>query len=190
MDLISAFKSELFRPLATIIAPGTIAITPWIFIFLNQNSFIVLYIEDYSIASAFIFIILVTVAGFILENVGARIESTWDKLLASSNSNHENEWNQYLQLKVKDEIVGQRYLRTIVTRMKFELAISPALISCLVGILALNINLKLWRCETMIIVAAVFSFVSLYMLYEAYSSAKTCARTRDQILKSAASKPI
>ncbi|MCC6756690.1 MAG: hypothetical protein IT474_01840 [Arenimonas sp.] len=187
MDLISAFKSELFRPLATIIAPGTIAITPWIFTFLSQHSFIVPYIKEYSLASAFIFTILVTAVGFILENIGARIESAWDKLLTPSNSNDEEPWNKYLQLRIKDEIVGQRYLRTIVTRMKFELAISPALIFCLLGLFALNGNLKLWGYEAMFIAAMLFISVSLYMLYESYSSARTCARTRDQILKSVAS---
>lgn len=37
MDLISAFKSELFRPLSTIIVSGTFALGPWLLLTLIKS---------------------------------------------------------------------------------------------------------------------------------------------------------
>ena len=187
MDLISAFKSELFRPLATVIAPGTVAVTPWALTFLAHNHAVVTYAEKYVGASAFFFIVLTTIAGFLLENIGARIEKLWDSILSKSKDNHNELWNEYLRLKTKDEIVGQRYLRTIVTRMKFELAIAPALFVCVAGLFALNIERQYWTVGGLLAVVFPLIAIAVYLLFESFTSAKTCARARDQVIKACVS---
>jgi hypothetical protein len=122
MGSISAFKSELFRPLTTIIVPGSFAVGPWWLVAMAKDVDVANFTTEFPSAFVFVFFMLVTAAGFVLENVGARIEAFCDGCLKSKNQDHEDRWNEYLQLEIKDEIVGQRYLQTIVTRMKFESA--------------------------------------------------------------------
>src|ERR1700733_7814336 len=71
-------------------------------------------------------------AGLLVEDIGSRIESRFlDKRLGTQPgfSTHSDEWNQYLRLVFKAEPVGQRYLRAILLRFKFELGTAIALFS-------------------------------------------------------------
>ncbi len=77
-------------------------------------------------------------AGLLVEDIGSRIESRFlDKRLGAQPafSTHSEEWNQYLRLVFKTEPVGQRYLRAILLRFKFELGASIALLSSSIGLL-------------------------------------------------------
>jgi len=126
MDFISAFKSELFRPLVTLLIPGVIAGGPY-FVLVGQ---LVPPLRAFgsrhpSVATAIV-IATITAIGLVLENWGSRVETFWDDCLARKDATHKSTWDRYLQLRLKDEIIGQRYLRTFLVRMKFELAMVPA----------------------------------------------------------------
>src|SRR5205814_9122240 len=114
--------------------------------------------------SAFITIIVVSifVVGLVLEDIGARIEFIWDCWLdhwaATLRSSwgkepkkryhtahaHLCDWDKYLQLDVRDEIIGERYLLTIVMRMKFELAMLPSLVLATLGLVWLQVIDGFW----------------------------------------------
>src|SRR5207245_3973826 len=89
-------------------------------------------------------VITVIAIGLILENLGGRIEAVWDKFINRNNNGHKDKLEAYLRLKVESEFVGQRYLRTVLVRMKFELAMLPALVSFAFGLIWLQSLYTLW----------------------------------------------
>ena len=69
--------------------------------------------------------------GLLMEDIGSRMESRWfDKHLTGKSgfSRHHEEWGRYLRLTFSTEPVGQRYLRTILLRFKFEVGTAVALL--------------------------------------------------------------
>ncbi len=184
MELTSAFKSEIFRPLATVISPGATSIGPYVFIVGYYVPRVRVFWEQHPSAFTAAIVVCVISSGLILENVGARIESKlWDARLSKTNERHTEEWNEYLQQKVNPEIVGQRYLQTIVMRLKFELAMGPALLVMLVGMIWLNHLYEFWPCSGLLAFAGFTVVLSGYLLYESYCSCQVLAKTRRQIVK-------
>jgi hypothetical protein len=184
MDLISAFKSELFRPLATILVPGTIAFSPFLVVAVHYNPELPAFWNRHGAAFAALFVMAVTSVGFVLENVGTRIEKGWDAHLSSIEPRHMRDWLRYLQLDLRDEVVGQRYLRGVVTRMKFELACAPALLIGSLGLVWANALLNRWRWGGVLLLVSFAVLTSAFLLYESHSSAKVAASTRRLILTS------
>jgi hypothetical protein len=178
MDLISGFKSELFRPLCTIVVPGSIAIGPWILAALLSSPASYDFLDAHDVTAAFIFTVLITAAGLLLENVGARIELSWDRRIQCVDGSHNAKWHDYLQLATRDEIVGQRYLRTIVTRMKFELALAPALVLGFSGLVYLNSVTIQWPWPSLFHWGMIVTALAAYLVWESYESAKVAAKTR------------
>lgn len=114
--------------------------------------------------------------GLILENWGSRLETLWDRCL-SKNGDHRQTWDAYLSLKLKDEIVGQRYLRTVLLRMKFELAMVPGLACGMAGFLWLNRVQRFWPFRERWLWIGGFIFV-VYFAWESFDSAKLMGATR------------
>lgn len=188
MDLISAFKSELFRPLTTIVVPGSFVAAPWWLVAMARHSDLADLVFDNPNAFVVIFLVIATAIGFLLENIGARIEGCWDRKLNDGENRHIEKWNGYLQLETKDEIVGQRYLQTIVTRMKFELAFAPALILASLGMLEFNRIMPTWDWTSFLCWFVFAMGLSAYLLYESFTSADTAAKARDQVIAGVAAK--
>ena len=129
-------------------------------------------------AFAALYLVVVLSVGLVLEDIGARIEQHWDKKINAKGS-----WVSYLKLELRDELVGQRYLRTVLTRLKFELAFAPALISFAIGIIWLQCLYDLWTGRAFVISLTFILILSLYSLYESYCSSKCLDDTRKLIVK-------
>jgi hypothetical protein len=70
-----------------------------------------------------------------------RIESWLDNAAdRRTGSNHTKEWYAYLRTAFVCEPIGRRYIRTLVTRLKFELGTSIAALIAAVGITVLWID--------------------------------------------------
>ncbi|SRR6266851_835580 len=127
-------------------------------------------------------------AGLLVEDIGSRIESRFlDKRLGAQPtfSTHSEEWNQYLRLVFKTEPVGQRYLRAILLRFKFELGTSIALLSSSIGLLLTT--LSLCKALTWFVV---FIAIAAYLIFvEARSSHRLLSKIRHEILKGAVQYP-
>lgn len=187
MDFISAFKSELFRPLATLVVPGGVAISPYVLVAAYYFPGVISFWQDHSSAFVAILVICIVAAGLIVEDLGAFIERDfWDSKLAKANEDHSDHWEQYLKLRLNDEIVGQRYLRTILTRMKFELAMVPAFFFFWCGLLWLNRLYDLWRLSRFALLSGVILILTVYLLLESYRSASVMSTTRTLIVQAVA----
>ena len=184
MDFISAFKSELFRPLATLVVPGGVAIGPYVLVAAYYFPGVVSFWNEHPSAFVAIIVICILAAGLIVEDLGAFIERDfWDSKLARENEDHTDHWEQYLKLRLNDEIVGQRYLRTVLTRMKFELAMVPAFFFFWSGLLWLNRLYDLWRASRFVLLSGVLVIVTVYLLLESYRSASVMSATRTLIVQ-------
>jgi hypothetical protein len=140
--------------------------------------------NDNSSVFIWILFILVLAIGLILEDIGSLIEQLlWSNLIKRKDEKYLNEWDQYLQLYLKDEMVGQRYLRTILVRMKFELSMAPALFIALVGFAWLSRITNIWSTISSILVSIGIGVLGLYLLWESYLGAKLLGNTRRIILE-------
>jgi hypothetical protein len=183
-EIFSAFGSEIFRPLVTIVIPGAMAISVWFVVLLQKFTLLRALVEANHPETTLLLTLASIAAGLLVEDIGSRIESSYfDKRLGAKPafSNHVEEWNQYLRLAFKTEPVGQGYLRTILLRFKFELGIAIALLSSGLGLLLTT--LALWKALTWL---AVLTALTAYLiLVEARSSHKLLSKIRHEILKGA-----
>lgn len=187
MDFISAFKSELFRPLATLVVPGSVAIGPYVLVAAYYFPGVISFWQDHPSAFVAILVICIVAAGLIVEDLGAFLERDfWDSKLAKENEDHSDHWEAYLKLRLNDEIVGQRYLRTILTRMKFELAMVPGFFFFWCGLLWLNRLYDLWRLSRFALLSGVILLLTVYLLLESYRSASVMSATRTLIVQAVA----
>jgi hypothetical protein len=187
LDFISAFKSELFRPLATLVVPGGVAIGPYVLVVGYYFPGVTLFWREHPSAFVAILVICIVAVGLIVEDLGAFIErDLWDGRLAKENDDHPDHWEQYLKLRLNDEIVGQRYLRTLLTRMKFELAMVPSFFFFWCGLLWLNRLYGLWRPSRFVLLSGVLLIVTIYLLLESYRSASVMSATRTLVVQAVA----
>src|SRR5688572_22339624 len=122
-DALSAFGSEIFRPLSTVVLPGAFALTPSLIAALYEFSGFRHMVADNHAEAVAAFIVAAVFSGLVCEDIGARLESWLD---AKAGADHEVVWYSYLRQALRIEPVGHRYLRTLVLRLKFELGCSAA----------------------------------------------------------------
>ena len=187
MDVLSAFKSEIFRPLATLVVPGATAVSPYIVLAIYYNKFVADFWTAHPNHFAFFVGVAIIATGFILEDLGSRLESgVWDEIIESKTSVQFSDWRAYLAKEyTKDaEPIGQHYLRTILMRFKFELSFGLALVFCWFGLLWLQLVVtpRPWNPLRF----SVFSFFMLvgavYLLWESYGGSWVLADVRHVLL--------
>ncbi|HVN87979.1 MAG TPA: hypothetical protein VMW17_24320 [Candidatus Binatia bacterium] len=186
MDLISGLRSELFRPLVTLLVPGAIAIAPYWVVLQSRVPEVVTFKADNPSALVAILLVVIIAAGLTLEDIGARIErEVWDRRLRTLGefANFDAQWHQYLSLKTQDEIVGQRYLRTILVRMKFEISTGPALIIHLIGLIWVNHVLAAFSAGTMLQLSIAYCALAAYLIWESYQSCYALAELRRDVIE-------
>ena len=189
MDFTSAFKSEVFRPLVTLVVPGSTALGPYIIVTGYYIPRVRVFWEEHPWAFVAIVVVCILTCGLILEDIGTWVERQWDKLLESKNGDHIKTWYEYLKLELDDEIIGQRYLRIILTWMKFELAMAPALISLGVGLIWIHNLYDIWHGGRGVYLACIFLVcLTAFLLYESYMSATILGMVRKTIVEAAAAR--
>ena len=114
-NFFSAFTTDVFRPLATLLIPGAIGIStwfvalPWHFPALRD-----LAARDHT-DTGFVLLFVTVFAGMVLEDFGARWEVQLDHWADSRTANqHTKDWCFYLQTVFKSDPVGRRYARALV----------------------------------------------------------------------------
>lgn len=184
MDLASAFKGEVFRPLVTLVIPGATALAPYVILARARHEQLRCFWNDHTTA-AFLVIALAAIAvGRVLETIGARIESAWDDILdARSDGRHVAEWYRYLRLTFTVEPIGQRYLRTLTLALKFELAMVPALMVMHAGILWLETEVPLLSLPGVLVLGLALPLLIVFLLFESWTSATRLERLRRELLE-------
>jgi hypothetical protein len=176
-EILSAFGSEIFRPLATIVIPGALTVAPY-FIWFRVNHPSLNDIAKANVAETTLILVgLALFFGMVLDGLGSHIEDGWDQ---KRDSNHGHNWYRYLRFAFTVEPVGHRYLKTLVLKLKFELG------SYLALLLALPATVALTRSATApreaIAITAVFAFLMLWLRHEAHCSHVALGRLRLNLL--------
>lgn len=139
MDISSPLKPDVFRVVTVIVLPGLLTVAPWLAWFWWPEMLLTATWKDAGIASAITLLAASVIAGMIIEDIGAHIEvSVVDRHVRRHfkvpESTFDEEWLTYLFSTAQDRFVAHRYIRAMVTRLKFELSMIPA---CLAAALAL-----------------------------------------------------
>ena len=180
-NLFSAFTSEVFRPLVTLLLPGAIAISTWFVALLWQFPDLKKLVSENHTETGFVLAFATTFAGMVLEDLGTRIEKRMDKKRESKTGQHFANWFAYLRTAFVVNPIGRGYIRTLVLRLKFELGSGFAMVFAAGGILwlwwqGLSCSLSL----TTIFVCGVFAF---WLFFEARSTHKTLAENHANLLR-------
>jgi hypothetical protein len=183
MDLSTPLKTDVLRPLVTLVVPGIIAVGPFALVLGDYVPPVAQFWNDHPNAFAVLLAIAVLAAGFVIEDIGASIENyCWDRLMSRGDSTHLANWNEYLKLRMDKDLVGQQYLETRVTVLKFELAMAPALMIFWLGLLWLQADHAMWSTSGFLMVTLLLFAGSGYFFWESWQTANLLSRTRALIL--------
>jgi hypothetical protein len=179
-EITAAFQSEVFHPIATLVAPGffslsTVAVGVWL-----RHPTIQKVAEAHPGLATAVAVLVVLTAGLITEDLGARLEHYFDEGLEKEDGymQHEEQWYDYLRIAFDKEPVGHRYLKTLVLRLKFELGMAVASFFFAGGALYIP---TLWRWRVVMVGVALLAL--LFFAYEAKSSNRTLSDLRRELLK-------
>lgn len=179
-ELTAAFQSEVFHPIATLVVPGffsvsTIATAVW-----QRHPAVQKFAEGHSGLTTTIALLVVLTVGLITEDLGARVEQVLDGRLSRKLGYelHQKEWFDYLRIAFDTEPIGQRYLKTLVLRLKFELGMAIATVPFALGTLYLQMS-----CLSHTLMVGIGLVALVYFFAEARSSNKTLSDLRRELLK-------
>lgn len=181
MDFSAPFKNEVFRPIATLLLPGAVALLPYAAVLWYDYPGLRLFLESHPTGYSLVFLLLALALGFILEDVGSRIEGLiWDELIEKETRCQQSDWHLFLLMDpVKDrEMVGHRYLRTLTLRLKFELSIGLALLTAWIGVLWLDSIAILFSPPAVLWISSVLGIASGYAIWESYGTSWVLAKIR------------
>jgi hypothetical protein len=87
-NFFSAFTSEVFRPIATLLIPGAIAISTWFVGLLWQFKDLRDLVHNNHAEGGLVLVLAMTFFGLVLEDLGARVESRWDTRRQKKSGEH------------------------------------------------------------------------------------------------------
>jgi hypothetical protein len=179
-NFFSAFTSEVFRPLVTLLIPGAIAISTWCAALIWHFPALRTLVHNNHTETGFILFLAMTFAGLVVEDLGAHVETEFD-WKRDKDGKHLNNWYAYLRTAFNADPIGRRYVRTLVLRLKFELGVAFGSLSAGIGTLWLwRIGLSGWSVavsESLCITFAAYGF------YEGWSTHNTLAINRANLLQ-------
>jgi hypothetical protein len=180
-ELTAALQSEVFHPIATLVVPGFFAISTSAVAVSQRFPIISKLAEQHSGVATTTAILIALTCGLVSEDLGGRLEQFFDQRLTKEvgYEGHIEEWFKYLRIAFDKEPVGQRYLRTLVLRLKFELGMTIASVPFAVGALCLRAPCW-WRIGIFWFALIAFAFFWV----EAKSSNKALSELRRELLKS------
>jgi hypothetical protein len=179
-NFFSAFTSEVFRPLVTLLIPGAIAISTWFVGLVWQFYDLQTLVHNNHAEVGLVLGLAMTFVGLVLEDMGARVETRWDARKDKQNGTHVDNWYAYLRTAFKADPIGRRYVRTLVLRLKFELGIAFAMLSAGVGILWLwymGLSFRVVVASELLCILFV-----VWGLFEGRSTHDTLAKNRQNLL--------
>lgn len=178
-DLTEAFKSDVFRLLVIYVLPGGLLVYPCYRVLLELHPIIAGYMPGNTASRIAVLTALATVAGMFLEDLGSLLERGFDWVRQECGEDVNGEWGKYLKCAFKAEPVGQRYIRTIVLRMKFELSMTSVMFVLLIGSCLVTLPQELvpltCKLRTSMLV------VGLFCAFQAYLSTGVLHNTRERL---------
>lgn len=182
MNFLSAFQSEVFRPLVTLLIPGAFAISSWAVAVVWKFPALQGLISRNHTETAWVLFLIITATGIIIEDWGARVESILDKRANKrTQGKHAENWYAYLRTAFVADPIGRGYTRSLVIRLKFELGIlfsSLATAGGLVWLLLLGMN-----CTAAIVLICLSLVLAGWELKEVIDTHDVLATNRAELLK-------
>lgn len=110
-ELFAAFNADFFRALATLIIPGTIAISSWTVELMLRFASLKELVSNNHIETAFVLFVLVVFVGLVIEDIGSSIEAFMDgRADDATDGQHTRDWYCYLKTAFVCEAIGRRYI--------------------------------------------------------------------------------
>ena len=185
MDMVSVFRSEVFRPLVTNVFPGGLAIFPFVILVNGCFPDLATY-RDAHEAVYFSIVALLTIGvGELIGDVATFAESLLDKAHQRKFPDMVTEWEAYLRKTYTplSEPIGQRYLRAILLHLKFELSLGTALFPFYLGMLLVNAQRAWFSCPFIIWLGLGLSIFFAFLMYSAYVSSRLLIKIRQNLLR-------
>lgn len=134
MDISSPLKPDVFRVVVVILLPGMLTALPWMAWFLWPDLLLVATWKNAGLVVGSVVMAVSLTAGMVLEDIGSQIEVHHVdhyvcRKKAITYADFDRQWMSYLFSSCSERFVAQRYLRAMVTRLKFELSMIPACLS-------------------------------------------------------------
>ncbi len=182
-ELFAAFNTDFFRALTTLIIPGALAASTWAIQLILTFAPLKNLVKDNHVESAFVLFIAVVFIGLVIEDIGARIESFLDsRANDQTQGKHTKEWYAYLRTAFVCEPIGRRYIRTLVTRLKFELGTAVGILIADTGLVVLWVG-GFSSCRLSLILLLLSLSVAAYLGFlEAPASHRLLAKARSEML--------
>ena len=180
MNLSGIFKTEVYRPVVTIVIPGIVALAPFAYLFEEAYPHFVVFAKDFQSLAAIACLLAVIAAGFLLEDLGSLLESRVLDKFHSDKDQMLEDWYDYLRLAFETEPIGARYISSVVFRFKFELSFGIALLIAEVGCIILKFTTVP---DFPISVLLVVPVICAYFIWESNSSSILLAKLRRELLK-------
>jgi hypothetical protein len=187
MSLLNDIQFDVNRIVLGLFIPGVFATAPFMLVFFEffPDAQLYLYNTEFLLT---LFVLCVSITtGFVIEDIASHIElKVYDEINKCKYPKHMEEWDKYLSLKIPrdTELIAQRYLRTILVRMKFELSMAISLIIAFIGLCILNdltsfteniINFNYYLFT--------YIFIIVFFFYESFQGSRLLIKKRKLILK-------
>jgi hypothetical protein len=187
MDLLDAFKSEVFKPLATLVVPGAVAVSPYLVLAVHENPDFTAFWTEHPNYVAGMVAIAALAAGFILEDLGSRLESgVWDELIEMRTGVHAIDWHRYMAKEYEKDRqpVGQDFLLTMLTRLKFELSFAFAIVIAWIGVTLMEFIFtpRPWKFSSFVLCSFIVLVGAACLFVESYGSAWALAEVRHMLV--------
>lgn len=190
VDATSAFKSEVFRPIASIVLPGMLALSPFAIVAGNAIPEVGTLFKEATALFVIFLAAAATVVGMLLENIGTGIERGIDRCMDVEYLPGASEiWAAYLALPCSDTF-ARKYLGSLVTRLKFINSMLPATYLFAAGMWALHFQLNRWGIEGMIIMSFGVFVLSAWLFRTSTELSEAALFSRLKMLPEAAQTKI
>jgi hypothetical protein len=180
-NFFSAFTSEVFRPLVTLLIPGAIGISTWFAALLWRYPDLRAIVNKNHPETGLVLFLVMTFAGLVFEDLGAHVESKFDLIRNKKYGKQFENWFRYLRTSFLADPIGRRYVRTLVLRLKLELGVAFGSFSAGVGMLWLwHIGLD---CYSALIGEAILAIFAFYGFYESWKTHDALTVNRENLLR-------
>lgn len=188
MDILSTLKSEYARTLILLVIPGAIALEPYAIMLYSYFDLHVTDFKDYFLYVAISYLFASIFVGFIIQDLGARLEVFYDWLYCKIHQKnyklYNRQFSRYLFNKKEEEYVVTHYYRSMLVRMKFELHSVVAILILWSGMIIraciTDLTIDWTRTNIFIIISGL---IFIYLNFEAYKGVRTLYFFRSLINK-------
>jgi len=182
MDPFGAFKSEVFRPIASLVLPGMLAIGMFAIILGNSVPEVRNLYSAQPILYFALFFSAATIAGMLLENIGSSLERGIDTCMEREYlPNSGKVWGAYLACECK-ESYARKYLGALVTRLKFINSMIPASAAFGFGLILLNLQITRWPWHSIGLFEIVLLLLSTWLYKSSVELSEAALFSRLRIL--------